>query len=548
MRLTGNRLSLKIVSLGLGTTCAIASALPAQAAEKIYFTYGSFSFSLRVSSLKAFAKEGEVRPDLRFYLGLVDEKQQNIFKNALEEKANIDPVLLWRFFNTSVGEKILDRFGRTLSIERTSTGKFAIRAALVQAALDPEGLTLLNFLEKFPTDIQVDLNRGLEVAKEVERFIQATESIESEMRNISARQIRMQPRRDFARFPDLREKWKMGLVTKRWELEDPSRKRQFFALVYQPQSWRKGKTPVIIFSHGLASKPEDFGQIGEYLASYGYVVVIPQHPGSDYIHVQDFIGGYERELFETQEFIDRPKDISFVIDELERRNDSEFGGRLNLESVGVAGHSFGGYTALAVGGATIDPANLERECERRIWRINLSLLLQCQALELPNQEYSFKDPRVGAVFAINPVNSAIFGQKGLSQISLPVMLGSGSYDPATPIVYEQSRSFLWLTTPNKYLAILEGQAHVDVSRLDPGIRELISSVPGLTLADSQLLNEYTNALLLAFFEVHLLDNKTYKPYLEASYAKYISQEPFRLLTIDGSSSEQLAKVLEKIGD
>jgi predicted dienelactone hydrolase len=128
---------------------------------------------------------------------------------------------------------------------------------------------------------------------------------------------------------------------------------------------------------------------------------------------------------------------------------------------------------------------------------------------------------------------------------VPVMLGSGSYDPATPIVYEQSYSFLWLTTPDKYLAILEGQAHVDVSRLDPGIQEIIDSLPGLTLADSQLLAEYTNALALAFFEVYIAQNQTYRPYLTSSYARFISQKPFQLMTIDASASQAFAKAVEK---
>lgn len=43
-----------------------------------------------------------------------------------------------------------------------------------------------------------------------------------------------------------------------------------------------------------------------------------------------------------------------MIDELERRNPSQFEGRLDLQNVGVPGHSFGGYGALAVAGAVID--------------------------------------------------------------------------------------------------------------------------------------------------------------------------------------------------
>ena len=38
-----------------------------------------------------------------------------------------------------------------------------------------------------------------------------------------------------------------------------------------------------MFSHGLASRPEDYAAGLKHLASYGYVVAAPQHPGSDKI-------------------------------------------------------------------------------------------------------------------------------------------------------------------------------------------------------------------------------------------------------------------------
>jgi predicted dienelactone hydrolase len=51
-----------------------------------------------------------------------------------------------------------------------------------------------------------------------------------------------------------------------------------------------------------------------------------------------------------------------------------------------------------------------------------------------------------AVFGVNPVNRSIFGEKGLSKISIPVLLASGSYDPAANPIFEQAISFTWLKT------------------------------------------------------------------------------------------------------
>ncbi len=112
------------------------------------------------------------------------------------------------------------------------------------------------------------------------------------------------------------------------------------------QQWREGKTPVVVISHRLGSRPEDFAKRAQYLADYGYVVALPQHIGSDYQQQPALIKGYSRQVFLTDEFIDHLLDVSYVIDELERRNAKEFDGRLALDNVGIFGHSFGGYTAL----------------------------------------------------------------------------------------------------------------------------------------------------------------------------------------------------------
>jgi predicted dienelactone hydrolase len=53
-----------------------------------------------------------------------------------------------------------------------------------------------------------------------------------------------------------------------------------------------------------------------------------------------------------QNLISRAGDIKFVIDELEKRNkkDSLLGGKMDLNKIAVAGHSFGAGTSLAVAG------------------------------------------------------------------------------------------------------------------------------------------------------------------------------------------------------
>lgn len=532
-------------SLLISTIIVPLAAMSAEAAERIYFNYGPLGFSVSISSLERFAKDGTVDRELAFYLERVTPQQREQFRQALLQRSNLDAVQIYRFFKTPMGEDILEGIGDLIQIEGGLNGKYPLRGAVFQAATDAEGLTLLNFLKKFPTNIQLNTDEIFALADKVEAAIALTNSTIETVAQLSAKEVKTERAVDFATLPDLREPGILGFKEQKLTLKDENRDRSFVVYLYTPQQWRPGKTPVIIFSHGLASRPEDFGKRGEHLATHGYVVAIPQHPGSDLTHLQEMLEGYTSDVFNINEFIDRPLDISFVIDELEKRNQSEFGGRLDLQQVGVAGHSFGGYTALAVAGARIDFESLQTACSGSDWDPNLSLLLQCRALELPRKDYNFRDERVKAVLAINPVNSSIFGSKGISQIKIPVFIVAGSYDPATPAIYEQIRSFPWLTVRDKYLALAEGQAHVDFSALDAGATQLINSLPNLTLPDPVLLDSYANAMTLGFFETYIANNPKFRPYLQASYATYLSrQEPFKVYLIDASSASQLDRTLD----
>jgi predicted dienelactone hydrolase len=541
-------------ALGFSSTCiALGTSLGnAIAAENIYLTYSSLKVPLRVSSLEAFAKDGTVSKDLEFYLNRVTPEQRDEFQKALSQRADINPVQLSRFFYTQIGAEILTRVGNIVNLESNLkggiNGNHGIRAALTQATFTPEGLTLLNFFKKFPTDIQFQGEKLLELADTVSKVVKATEFFTQEIKQISAQEAASHSPVDFTKLPDLRQSGASMVQPKQtWILKDVSRDRQFYVDVYRPQKWRSGKTPVAIFSHGLASRPEDYTKMAEHLASYGYVVVIPQHIGSDTQQTQALLNGYSREIFDPHEFINRPKDISYAIDELERRNQTEFQGNLNLTSVGVVGYSLGGYTALAVAGAEIDFENLAKDCQKQFGELDPSLLLQCQALSLPHSEYKFRDRRVAAVFAGNSVDSSIFGQKGLSKIQIPVLIAGGNYDPVAPFVFEQLRIFPWLTASNKYLVMGEGQAHVDFSLLDAGLQATIESVGNFTLPSPYLIANYANSILLGFLGTYIdqENSATYRPYLQSEYAAYLSQgEEFKLSLISGASSSQLSQSID----
>jgi dienelactone hydrolase len=106
-----------------------------------------------------------------------------------------------------------------------------------------------------------------------------------------------------------------------------------------------GKWPVVLFSPGLQAPREFYGNTADDLASRGYVVVTVSHtydsllvefPG-DRIEYSTIDGSPEtmKKAIDT-----RVADMRFVLDELPGLHRWA-----DLSRVGIAGHSFGGYTA-----------------------------------------------------------------------------------------------------------------------------------------------------------------------------------------------------------
>lgn len=119
-----------------------------------------------------------------------------------------------------------------------------------------------------------------------------------------------------------------------------------------------GPRPVIIFSHGLGGTREGYSYLGEYWASHGYVSVHLQHLGSDDAvwrgeRIGRRMGAMRQAIKEVSNSLNRPLDVSFALDRLEalnREDGSPWLGRLDLERVGVAGHSYGAFTTMAIAG------------------------------------------------------------------------------------------------------------------------------------------------------------------------------------------------------
>ncbi len=536
---------LSISSLLLGTTFA----LKATAAEEITFYYGSFAQTVDVESLEIFAEKGTVKPDLRTIFNIVkpNEVVKSKFQQALVTPIDINATLLSRLLNTDEGDRIVSELGTLIEMQGGTSGKSVLRGSMIQAAASDEGFTILNFLQTLPTNMQINVRETLRWAQQASFLVKATENLVKTTETLALEASETQPATDFSQLPNPGETGSVPFVRDRWILTDNERNRRFYVEVYQPKLTTSEEIPVIVFSHGLGERPETYQKMGELLASHGFLVAMPQHPGSDTAYKKDLVEGFTRNIFSLNEFINRPLDLSYTLDELEKRNATDFEGRLNLEKVGAFGHSFGGYTALTVAGATLDFEHLKKDCDSAASRFNQAILLQCRALKLQQPIPKLKDERIGAVLVYNPVNASIFGPEGLANVKVPVFVGAGTYDLTTPFVFEQVRSFPWLVNaPDSYLMIQQGDSHVPLAKLGAGSHFTATSLLKLTLPHEQLRHYYAAPSIVAFAQVYLADQDNYRTYLHPSYITYLSEEQdFKAFLVTEKSAPSLLESFQQ---
>ena len=124
---------------------------PSFAAEKIVVRYGIFDQSLPVADIRKYAETKKVSSDLQSFLGYLKPKQQAQFQEALQVKKSLDIVALNKLIDSQIGKLFL--FGASKAIaRRDQAGVPALRSALLIGAKSPEGLSILTFLEAYPSD------------------------------------------------------------------------------------------------------------------------------------------------------------------------------------------------------------------------------------------------------------------------------------------------------------------------------------------------------------------------------------------------------------
>jgi len=528
-----------------GSAIAIAGAglmtiaAPSRSAESIIITYGLFERTVNIEELEAFAQGQGLSRQLSAYannLGLTEEELATI-QTVLTQKAELDEVDVAQFLYTTQGKTLLRFVGDIVQTPTRQSGFYAIRAGLILAAADDsEGLTILNFLKKYPTPaIRIDVSNGLEIAAEIADTLGDSERAFALVREVAADEA-LQPIPNVQAIQQLVNDFPaFGVATQPLKLPFRGVDATLFLPTPRfPTDALPTDIPLIVISHGLGDERESYEYLASFLAQRGFAVATLDHPGSNSRQIAQLLAGLSPEVINNREFLNRPKDVSSLIDEIQRFaiNSREYRWRLDTQNVGLIGQSFGGYTALALAGATFDQEALDTACEPQPIYLNPSLLLQCQASGVAQNPPQLKDDRVKAILVVNPVGSGIFGPTGFSKINVPVLMMAATEDTVAPALPEQIKPFTWLESDHRYLALASGTTHFSVIDWNSNAEPTIP-VPAALLGDNpEVARDYLQVLSLAFFQRHLRQDLQYDAALTARFVdEAIARSPLEPLSL-----------------
>lgn len=504
------------IALGLGM------ATPGFAAEKLNLRLGPFEQSVNVSDLDRFAKTGEVSSTLQPYAPVLTSEVRKALTSRLQLDPNLGSRVVDEVLKSNSGKRLLETLQQAapgLTIEQLQAGFWL-------AARQANGLDAIGVLRAIPQEtVTVDVTQAIGVVSQVNFSNWKSQALTSLLERSPTTGSQFRSTFDPAA-PGSEVVQKQTLT-----LNDKARNRTLPIDVYSSSN---PTDQLVVIAPGFEANRSFLGYLARHLASHGLTVVAIEHPslarsGAPVSLKLD-------QLVPAAELVDRPKDISFVLDELTQLNQESgsLQGKFNTQRVTVIGHSLGGYEALALAGAELNLDDLRSFCQSSslLQRVPADWL-HCAAAGLPNRQLSLRDRRVVQAIALNPAIGQIFGKSGLTKVATPTLVLTSTNDSLAPAFSQQLQPFTQLPKP-KYLLTAIGMTHLSVS--DPanfsgaiGEGTLVKERRGQEAAP---LRQLLQGVSLAFIKQQTSQAVTYESFLTSAYAQSISTPtiPLRLDT------------------
>lgn len=510
-----------LCSLTLAVSCGVGIPT-AKAAETVTIRLGPFQQSLNISDVERFAKTGNLPEHLQIYSAVLTPQIGELLNRQLQ----VDPGFADKF----IDELARSPQGRQLisSLEAAIPGSTpeTLQAALNLSLRQVNGLSAIGFLRAYPQEnITVDASQAAQIAL----AFNANNLQSQVLGRLLERELLVKNNTPFQPTFDPAATGQATVQQQTLNFQDSQRNRRIPVDIYWSQ--QNTQAPLVVLSHGLGANRQFFSYLARHLASHGVTVAAIEHPGSNSTAINKVSSQVNlAQLLPAREFVDRPQDVSFLLNELEKLNTQagQLQGKLNTEQVTVIGHSLGGHTALALVGGEIDLKPLQEFCKTSLsFGESPGDWLQCAAASLKDSKPQVKDERVKSAIALNPLVGRLFGNNGLSKVNKPVLIVSSTEDALTPALSHQIRPFQQLGGA-KYLLTAIGATHLSIT--DPAYpasaaTTLVREKRG---QETDALRELIRGVTLAFIKQDTPEAAIYQPFLTPAYAQSLSTQEIPL--------------------
>ncbi|MNG71904.1 Alpha/beta hydrolase family protein [compost metagenome] len=177
----------------------------------------------------------------------------------------------------------------------------------------------------------------------------------------------------------------------------------------------KGRFPLFVISHGSGGNNASQAWLAAALVQQGAVVVAANHPGST--------TGNSIPALSAQLWL-QTGDISALIDAM--TDDPHWRQSINRQTIGVIGHSKGGYSAIAALGGRIRLSDFIAGCRQRPQSPDCQFYTQAKVelAQLPAGQFDadYEDPRIRFAVALDPGMAPYLLPTSLHRLGAPLLI------------------------------------------------------------------------------------------------------------------------------